>query len=41
MLIGRLPQKGEKVEYEDFEFNIDVAFKYGISQIRVLKKSKR
>ncbi len=41
MLLGRLPQKGEKVEYEDFEFNIDETFKYGISQIRALKKPAR
>lgn len=39
MLFGRLPQKGEKVGYEDFEFNIDEAFKYGISQIRAMKKT--
>ena len=41
MLLGRLPQKDEKVEYEDLEFNIDEAFKYGISQIRAVKKAKR
>lgn len=39
MLIGRLPQEGEKVEYEDFEFNIDEVFKYGITRIRVTKKN--
>ena len=39
MLFGRLPQKGEKVVYEDVEFNIEVAFKYGISQIRVTQKT--
>ncbi len=38
MLLGRLPQEGEKVEYEDFEFNIDEVFKYGITRIRVTKK---
>ena len=26
LLLGRLPQTGEKVEYEDFEFNIDQVF---------------
>ena len=39
MLLGRLPQKGEKVVYEDVEFNIEAAFKYGISQIRAIKKA--
>ena len=39
MLLGRVPEKGEKVEYEDFEFNVDEVFKYRISGIRVLKKN--
>ena len=39
MLLGHLPQKGEKVVYEDVEFNIEAAFKYGISQIRAMKKT--
>ena len=39
MLLGRLPQTGEKVEYEDFEFDIDKVFKYRISGIRVTKKT--
>ena len=39
MLLGHLPQKGEKVVYEDVEFNIETAFKYGISQIRAMKKT--
>ncbi len=39
MLLGHLPQKGEKVVYEDVEFNIEAAFKYGISQIRATKKT--
>ena len=39
MLFGHLPQKGEKVVYEDIEFNIEAAFKYGISQIRAVKKT--
>ena len=39
MLLGRLPQIGETVEYEDFEFNIDQVFKYRISGIRVMKKT--
>lgn len=37
MLLGHLPQKGEKVVYEGIEFNIEAAFKYGISQIRAVK----
>ena len=41
MLLGHLPQKGEKVVYEDVEFNIEAAFKYGISQIRAMKKPKK
>lgn len=41
MLLGRLPQKGEKIEYEDFEFSIDEVFKYRISGIRVMKKTSR
>ena len=39
LLLGHLPQKGEKVVYEDVEFNIEAAFKYGISQIRATKKT--
>lgn len=39
MLLGHLPQKGEKVVYEAVEFNIEEAFKYGISQIRAMKKT--
>ena len=39
MLLGRLPQKGEKVEYEDFEFNVDEVCKYRISGIRAIKKA--
>ena len=38
MLLGRLPQKGEKIEYEDHEFSIEEIFKYGISRIHVVKK---
>lgn len=41
LLLGRFPQKGETIEYEDFEFNIDAAVKYNISQIRVSKKTRR
>ncbi len=40
LLLGRFPQKGETIEYEDFEFNIDAVSKYGISQIRAIKKSR-
>ena len=39
LLLGHLPQKGEKAVYEDVEFNIEAAFKYGISQIRATKKT--
>ena len=39
MLLGHLPQQGEKVVYEDVEFNIEAAFKYGVSQIRATKKT--
>ena len=39
MLLGHLPQKGEKAVYEDVEFNIETVFKYGISQIRATKKT--
>ena len=39
LLLGHLPQKGEKVVYEDVEFNIEAAFKFGISQIRAMKKT--
>ena len=38
LLLGRLPRQGEKIEYEDLEFDIDVVCKYGISQIRAAKK---
>lgn len=38
MLLGRLPQQGEKVEYEGIEFNMDQVLKYRISGIRVTKK---
>ena len=38
MLLGRLPQKGEKVEYANHEFSIEEIFKYGISRIHVVKK---
>lgn len=41
MLLGRLPQQGERVEYEDLEFNIDEVSKYRISGIRVMKKNAR
>ena len=41
MLLGRLPQQGETVEYESLEFNIDDVFKYRISGIRVMKKTAR
>ena len=41
MLLGRLPQKGEKLEYENLELIIDEVFKYGISRIQVKKKGQK
>ena len=40
MLLGRLPQKGETIVYEDIEFNIDIVYKYGISQIRAMRRTQ-
>lgn len=40
-LLGRLPQKGETIEYEALEFNIEEVFKYRISQIRIVRKARR
>ncbi len=40
-LIGRLPQKGETIEYEALEFNIEEVFKYRISRIRIVRKTRR
>ena len=40
MSLGRLPQTGEKVEYEDYEFNIEATFKYGISWIQAVKRTR-
>lgn len=41
VLLGRLPQKGEKIEYDDYDFNIEEIFKYGISRIQAIKKPQR
>ncbi|MDE0424115.1 MAG: hypothetical protein OXN25_04520 [Candidatus Poribacteria bacterium] len=41
MVTGRLPQTGEKIEYEDLEFNVSEVFKYRISEMQVLKKTDR
>ncbi len=41
LVLGRLPEKDEKVEYEDLEFNVDEVFKYRISGVSVLKKTVR
>ena len=41
MLLGRLPQKGEKIEHENYEFTIEEIFKYGISQLQATKKPQR
>ena len=38
ILLGRLPQKGEKIEYEGYEFNIEDIFEYGISRLQVMRK---
>lgn len=40
MLLGRLPQKGETIVYEDIEFNIDIVYKYGISRIRAMRRTQ-
>ena len=40
-LLGRLPQKGEKVEYGDYEYIIEESFKYGISRLQAIKKPQR
>ena len=40
-LLGRLPQKGETIEYEALEFNIEEVFKYRISRIRIVRKTRR
>ena len=40
-LLGRLPQKGETIEYEALEFNIEEVFKYRISRIRIVRKTPR
>lgn len=37
-LLGRFPQKGEKIEHEGYEFNIEEVFEYGISRLQVMKK---
>ena len=41
MLLGRLPQKGEKLEHENLEFTVDEVFKYGISRIQLTQKTQR
>lgn len=41
MLLGRLPQKGETIEYEALEFNIEEVFKYRISRIRIVRKTRQ
>ena len=38
IMLGRLPQKGEKIEYEGYEFNIEDIFEYGISRLQAIKK---
>lgn len=40
ILLGRLPEAGETIEYENLTFNIDEVSKYRISGIRVLKKPR-
>ncbi|MCY4568102.1 MAG: CBS domain-containing protein [Candidatus Poribacteria bacterium] len=41
MLLGRLPEQGETIEYENLEFNVEEVFKYRISGIRILKKTEQ
>lgn len=41
LLLGRLPEINEKIEYEDLEFNIDEILKYRISSIRAIKTTLR
>ena len=40
-LLGRLPHKGEKVEYGDYEYIIEESFKYGISRLQAIKKPQK
>ena len=40
MLLGRLPQKGETIVYDDIEFNIDIVYKYGISRLRAMRRTQ-
>lgn len=39
--LGRFPQKGEKMEYDGYDFNIEELFDYGISRLQVIKKPQR
>ena len=41
VLLGRLPQKGEKIEYAGYEFIIEEVFTYGISQLQAMKKPQK
>ena len=41
VLLGRLPQKGEKIEYAGYEFIIEEIFTYGISQLQAMKKPQK
>ena len=41
VLLGRLPQKGEKIEYVGYEFIIEEVFTYGISQLQATKKPEK
>ena len=41
VLLGRLPQKGEKIEYVGYEFMIEEVFTYGISQLQAMKKPQK
>lgn len=40
-LLGRLPQKGEKVEYGDYEYIVEESFKYGITRLQAIKKPQK
>ena len=41
VLLGRLPQQGEKIEYADYEFIIEEVSTYGISQLQAMKKPQK
>ena len=38
---GRFPQKGETMEYDGYEFNIEELFEYGISRLQAIKSPQK